>query len=178
MVHIVKKRPFVAFGIAALLIVAGVTAFGPLADAQQGGEGNVLNLVVRNNPVGTFSGSSPDFGDISQIGAFYVQGVIFDADDENEANPLGTFRCWGWNARDTGGTNVVCQEFSLDGWGKLQVQGSEIPRPAELAVVGGTGHFVDARGVIMEGVPDISNPDGFPRFWVTLQLVHGKHHGP
>ncbi len=98
--------------------------------------------------------------------AFYVPGVIFEADT---TNAIGTFHCWGWDVTCDGlSVVVVSQEFNLDGRGKIQVQGVEDDGPR--AVTGGTGDFRNVRGQ-MTGA-DLS---AFPDFTVTFKLIGARN---
>ncbi len=138
-----------------------------MAQAHQGDDDDdddKLVLVVRNEPPPARA-TTDDVFDPAAAGQFYIEGDIFHPDDEDEEDQLGTFRCWGWA---TGTKNVVSQEFEIDGWGKIEVQGSEIPRPSTLAVVGGTGRFKGVSGELELSAAVVT--DGVPRFTATFDL--------
>ncbi len=61
---------------------------------------------------------------------------------------------------------VVNQEFAIDGRGKILIAGVESAAPR--AVIGGTGDFVNARGV---GVPDLARFDSEGIFTIAFNLT-------
>lgn len=151
--------------------LAALVAFAVVPADKAGADGDELVIIVRNEPP-PVRATTDDPDDPAAAGAFYIEGDIFHPDDEDEESQLGTFRCWGWM---TGTTNVVSQEFEIDGLGKLEVQGTETPRPAKLAIVGGTGHFKGVSGEVELSAP-VRGPDvndagiPVPRFSATFDL--------
>ncbi|MBI3959973.1 MAG: hypothetical protein HY328_14265 [Chloroflexi bacterium] len=100
-------------------------------------------------------------GDVFPTGPFYLEGNIYpngtlDADGvaPDDAEPIGIFRCWGWQYDGSAeGDAVVQQIYELDGLGEIHLQGRD-SQPK--AVIGGTGIFRDVSGVALRR--DI-NPD-------------------
>ena len=125
----------------------------PARVAEAGGAGGTLTVDVLVD-VSTFAGAGA---------AFHVQGPIYPAgtfDAEGCApttDAIGFYHCWG-HVPATGGPGVVSQEFALYDLGKILAQGREGPG-ADLAVVGGTGDFRNARG---------------ERLWVAQALCPGS----
>ncbi len=90
-------------------------------------------------------------------GAFNVEGDV-------DGGGAGTFQCWGWIFAD-GVTTNVSQVFNITGRGAIMTQGQE---GGFLAVVGGTGDFINVRG---EAFQDFTGP-GFD-FTMEFDLTGG-----
>ncbi len=86
----------------------------------------------------------------------------FNAEGEVENFGAGTFQCWGWVFED-GLTTNVSQVYNIDDRGTIMTQGG--PEGFPLAVVGGTGDFVNVRGeALQEFIDDTS-------FIITFDLT-------
>ena len=60
------------------------------------------------------------------------------------AEPIGTFRCWGWRYDGSAeGDSVVQQIYELDGLGEIHLQGRDFQSKA---IIGGMGIFRHASG--------------------------------
>ena len=129
----------------------------PVDVAKAHGRGGLLTVDVLLEPAGTFDLASGSFlGDGSDppSGAFHIHGTLYPAGtlaaacdpDLPSVAPIGEFACWGFRpGPPVSPPGFVSQEFHLFGQGKIQVQGREGPTSI-IAVVGGTGDFVNVRG--------------------------------
>ena len=90
-------------------------------------------------------------------GAFNVVG--------NTGSGPGTFQCWGWINEDESAN--VSQTFNVEDRGAIMVQG---PEGGLLAIVGGTGHFKNARGEARQ----VFNDDGTFDFIMTFKFVKNR----
>ncbi len=118
--------------------------FANVAEAEQ------LTLHV-NVDEASFVGPAPGVA-----GPFNVEG-------DTGSGP-GTFQCWGWIFEGQAPANVS-QVYYIAGRGSIMTQGTE---GAVLAVVGGTGEFLNARG---EAFQDFTGP-GFD-FTIEFNLKGG-----
>lgn len=119
-----------------LTVLFCLSLLGVTAAVQAG------NLKLRVDTDGFADFDSTAAGALGGV-AFYVSGKICkELVLLGPCTPKGTFHCWGWIRGD--GLGVVAQEFDLDGYGKIQVQGVEDDGPR--AVTGGTGAFRNVRG--------------------------------
>lgn len=130
----------------------------PVDVAKAHGRGGLLTVDVLLEPAGTFDLASGSFlGDGSDppSGAFHIHGTLYPAGTLAAVCPGGTpsddliigdYDCWGFRpGPPVSPPGFVSQEFHLFGQGKIQVQGREGPTSI-IAVVGGTGDFVNVRG--------------------------------
>ncbi len=124
----------------------------------------------------------------SDGGPFHVQGMIYPAGtlagdpcpDPPGVDPIGTYNCWGFSPKAGGGPGFVNQEFNLFDRGKILLMGQEGPT-STLAVVGGTGDFVNVRGEATRRDQSqcTEGPNPPPaltvRFTVDFDLIGARH---
>ena len=78
-----------------------------------------------------------------------------------EGGGPGTYQCWGWMYED--GTTNVSQVYNIEDRGAIMTQGG--PEGFPLAIVGGTGDFINVRGeALQEFIDDTS-------FIITFDLT-------
>jgi hypothetical protein len=135
------------------LVAAGLATPGLTGVAQAKG-GKSIVLDVDTDGFANFQGDAPG-------GAFYVSGDILAP---GTTDHIGDFHCWGF-IRNGDELGVVTQEFAINGRGKILIAGVESDEPR--AVIGGTGDFVNARGV---GVPDLTH-FGAGKFTIAFNLT-------
>jgi len=141
MVRIAKKRPFVLFGIVALLIAAVIVAVGSRAQAHKD---DMLVLHVFPSQGGGFK-FDDDNGD--NFGSFFVDGPI-----KRGNKTIGNFTCWGQAQLNSAGKAIgtwVSQEYLLFDRGAIMTQGTENGGDGRLAVTGGKGKFANVGGELM-----------------------------
>ena len=130
-----------------------------LADAAVGQSGTAKAhgwLTLEVVPVIFELTREPAEGDVIPTGPFYSEGPLYPAGALDEkgvapegAQPIGTFRCWGWIWDGSGESSVhgsAQQSYELDGLGEIQAQGRDM---ATKAVIGGTDAFRNARGELI-----------------------------
>ena len=139
------------------------------AGHDDGGSNMTIDVLVD---VSTFTGPGLSFhveGPFYPAGTFQTDGCIPTVD------PIGIYHCWG-HLPAAGGPGLVSQEFEFFGLGKIQVQGREGPG-ANIAVVGGTGPFRNARGerhwvsnALCPDSPGPGNPGALMQLTVEFDL--------
>ena len=139
-----KKRASLLGGVVLSLAAIGVFSLAVSVTEGQPNEGRlILDVELVGGSFQTPAGIP---------GPFNVEGTIVGG---------GTFQCWGWILTEDGITNVS-QVYDIDGRGALMTQGRD---GGPLAVVGGTGDFLNVRG---EAIQDSTGP-GFD-FTMTFEL--------
>ncbi len=113
--------------IVALSLALGVTG------ASAGAGGNKTFTLTVDVDEASFVGPA-----LGVAGAFNVEG--------DTGSGAKTFQCWGWIFAD-GVTANVSQVYNVAGRGAIMTQGQE---GGFLAVVGGTGDFLNARGQALQ----------------------------
>ncbi len=144
-----------------------------VSNAQADGRQTLVKVDID---LSTFDSVTADAGPGRQ---FYVEGdICADLDESMDAcvgDPIGAFRCWGWQTQSGGPGNVsvVSQEFLFFGQGKIQAQGVEgFGDDSARAIVGGTGRFAKARGEIAR--VDLIFPPPIGMFIAAFELKGGK----
>lgn len=163
---LLPKKTIVIYTAIGFAVIAAATHWNRvMAAGHEEGAGNMMVDVLVD--ASTFTGPGLPFhvqGPIYPAGTFEAEGCMPTVD------PIGVYHCWG-HAPAVGGPGLVSQEFDFFGLGKIQVQGKEGPG-SNIAVVGGTGQFRNARGerlwVSQALCPDSPAP-GNPG--ATLQLT-------
>ncbi len=121
-------------------------------------------LTVEVVPVVFEVTREPAEGDAIPTGPFYSEGPLYSDGTLDEmgvapegAQPIGTFRCWGW-VWDGSGESIVAgsaqQSYELDGLGEIQAQGRDM---ATKAVIGGTAAFRNASGELIHEDINVEN---------------------
>ena len=121
-------------------------------------------LTVEVVPLVVELTGEPAKGDVIPTGPFYSEGPLYADGTLDEkgvapegAQPIGTFRCWGW-VWDGSGKSIVAgsaqQSYEIDGFGEIQAQGRDM---ATKAVTGGTAAFRNASGELIHEDINVEN---------------------
>ena len=144
--------------VAGAALAAGLTAGAADARSQKTRTRTYEVAPDMNSFVAAVPGKAPN--DPYPTGPFYMHGPIYKKGGVSAfgvplplANPVGTYRIWGWIYDPRNFFAAANQTFEIGGEGEIHTQGYQ--GGARLGVIGGTGPYKDVRG---EGVIAPINP--------------------